>query len=147
MGHQMNSRGFLPRLIWEQTAHRYRPGTITLQIIRSTPMAIRMLPANPPVGGVIKPQPYRQGVVALREIRRYQKSTDLLIRRKPFHRLISEVLQANSNKFRTAKGAKEALQEAAEAHIVNLFKKAQKLAIHRGKSTVESKDLKLAQTI
>lgn len=46
----------------------------------------------PPVGGVMKPERYRPGTIALREIRRYQKSTDLLIKRAPFQRLVRNSL-------------------------------------------------------
>ncbi|OWK59362.1 histone H3, embryonic [Lonchura striata] len=42
----------------------------------------------PATGGVKKPHRYRPGTVALREIRRYQKSTELLIRKLPFQRLL-----------------------------------------------------------
>jgi histone H3/H4 len=47
----------------------------------------------PDIGQVKKPHRYRPGTVALREIRRYQKSTDLLIRKLPFQRLVREVAQ------------------------------------------------------
>ena len=56
----------------------------------STKAARRSAPA---LGGIKKPHRYRPGTVALREIRRYQKSTDLLIRKLPFQRLAREVLQ------------------------------------------------------
>ncbi|KAF8625029.1 hypothetical protein AX17_006943, partial [Amanita inopinata Kibby_2008] len=44
-------------------------------------------------GGVKKPHRFRPGTVALREIRRYQKSTELLIRKLPFQRLVREIAQ------------------------------------------------------
>lgn len=40
-----------------------------------------------------KPHRFRPGTVALREIRRYQKSTELLIRKLPFQRLVREIAQ------------------------------------------------------
>ena len=46
-----------------------------------------------PTGGVKKPHRYKPGTVALREIRRYQKSTELLIRKLPFQRLVHEIAQ------------------------------------------------------
>ena len=46
-----------------------------------------------PAGGVKKPHRFRPGTVALREIRRYQKSTELLIRKLPFQRLVREIAQ------------------------------------------------------
>ncbi|GAY57788.1 hypothetical protein CUMW_182090, partial [Citrus unshiu] len=47
----------------------------------------------PTTGGVKKPHRYRPGTVALREIRKYQKSTELLIRKLPFQRLVREIAQ------------------------------------------------------
>ena len=47
----------------------------------------------PRMGGLKKPMRYRPGTVALREIRRYQKSTELLIRKLPFNRLVREIAQ------------------------------------------------------
>ncbi len=72
-------------------------------------------------GGVKKPHRYRPGTVALREIRRYQKSTDLLIRKLPFQRLVREVAQAYKTDVRFQSNAIMALQEAAEAYLVGLF--------------------------
>jgi hypothetical protein len=46
-----------------------------------------------PNPGVKKPHRYRPGTVALREIRKYQKSTELLIRKLPFQRLVREIAQ------------------------------------------------------
>ncbi len=51
-------------------------------------------------GGVKKPHRYRPGTVALREIRKYQKSTDLLIRKLPFQRLVREIAQDFKNDLR-----------------------------------------------
>ena len=53
----------------------------------------------PSTGGVKKPHRYRPGTVALREIRRYQKSTELLIRKLPFQRLVREIAQGLSHFF------------------------------------------------
>ena len=54
----------------------------------------------PATGGVKKPHRYRPGTVALREIRRYQKSTELLIRKLPFQRLVREIAGAKNRHFR-----------------------------------------------
>jgi hypothetical protein len=54
----------------------------------------------PATGGVKKPHRYRPGTVALREIRRYQKSTELLIRKLPFQRLVREIAQDFKTDFR-----------------------------------------------
>ena len=71
--------------------------------------------------GVKKPHRYRPGTVALREIRRYQKSTDLLIRKLPFQRLVREIAQDFKNDLRFQGSAILALQEAAESYLVGLF--------------------------
>ena len=75
----------------------------------------------PNTGGVKKPHRYRPGTVALREIRRYQKGTELLIRKAPFQRLIREIAQDFKSDLRFQSTAVLALQEAAEAYLVGLF--------------------------
>ncbi|PAV86897.1 hypothetical protein WR25_21642 [Diploscapter pachys] len=75
----------------------------------------------PATGGVKKPHRYRPGTVALREIRRYQKSTELLLRKLPFQRLVREIAQDFKTDLRFQSSAVLALQEAAEAYLVGLF--------------------------
>uniref|UniRef100_A0A4X1SJ96 Core Histone H2A/H2B/H3 domain-containing protein n=1 Tax=Sus scrofa TaxID=9823 RepID=A0A4X1SJ96_PIG len=87
----------------------------------------------PATGGVKKPHRYRPGTVALREIRRYQKSTELLIRKLPFQRLVREIAQDFKTDLRFQSSAVMALQEASEAYLVGLFEEAPPLpAGHRG---------------
>ncbi|KAK0550795.1 Core histone H2A/H2B/H3/H4 [Tilletia horrida] len=74
------------------------------------------------VGGVKKPHRYKPGTVALREIRRYQKSTELLIRRLPFQRLVREISQDIWRDIRFQSSAIAALQEASEAYLIDLFR-------------------------
>ena len=78
------------------------------------------IPSPPPllVGGVKKPHRYRPGTVALREIRKYQKSTELLIRKLPFQRLVREIAQDFKTDLRFQSSAVLALQEAAEAYLI-----------------------------
>ena len=64
----------------------------------------------PSTGGVKKPHRYRPGTVALREIRRYQKSTELLIRKLPFQRLVREIAQDFKTDLRFQSAAIGALQ-------------------------------------
>merc|ERR1712233_175642 len=73
----------------------------------------------PSTGGVKKPHRYRPGTVALREIRRYQKSTELLIRKLPFQRLVREIAQDFKTDLRFQSAAIGALQEASEAYLVD----------------------------
>ena len=68
-----------------------------------------------------KPHRYKPGTVALREIRRYQKSTELLIRKLPFQRLVREIAQDFKTDLRFQSSAIGALQEASEAYLVGLF--------------------------
>ena len=73
---------------------------------------------------------FRPGTVALREIRRYQKSTDLLIRRAPFQKVVNEIVRSFRNDLRIQAVAIKGLQEAAEAYLVGLFEDSNLCAIH-----------------
>ncbi|XP_036379102.1 histone H3, embryonic-like [Megalops cyprinoides] len=86
----------------------------------------------PAIDGVKKPHRYRPGTVALREICRYQKSTELLIHKLPFQWLSSAVM---------------ALQEASEAYLVGLFEDTNLCAIHAKRVTIMPKDILLARCI
>ena len=97
--------------------------------------------------GVKKPHRYRPGTVALREIRRYQKSTDLLIRKGPFQRLVREIAQDLEQDLRFQSTAVLALQEATEAYMVGLFEEANLCAIHARRVTIMPKDIQLARRI
>lgn len=94
-----------------------------------------------------KPRRHRPGTVALREIRRYQKSTDLLIRKLPFQRLVREIAQDFKTDLRFQGSAILALQEAAEAYLVGLFEDANLCAIHAKRVTIQPKDIQLARRI
>ena len=72
----------------------------------------------PVAGGVKKPHRYKPGTVALREIRRYQKSTDLLIRKLPFQRLVREIAQDFKTDIKFQSLALMALQESAEYFFI-----------------------------
>merc|ERR1711874_642007 len=98
-------------------------------------------------GGVKKPHRYRPGTVALREIRKYQKSTDLLIRKLPFQRLVREIAQNFCTELRFQSAALEALQEASEAYLVGLFEDTNFCAIHAKRVTIISRDIQLARRI
>uniref|UniRef100_A0A0D9YRW1 Histone H3 n=1 Tax=Oryza glumipatula TaxID=40148 RepID=A0A0D9YRW1_9ORYZ len=101
----------------------------------------------PCIGGVKKPHRYRPGTVALREIRKYQKNTELLIRKLPFQRLVREIAQLFKHDMRFQSHAVLALQEAAEAYLVGLFEDTNLCAIHSKRVTVMSKDVQLARRI
>jgi len=98
-------------------------------------------------GKVRKPHRYKPGTVALREIRKYQKSTDLLIRKMPFRRLVREIAQSYVVDIRMQPSALEALQEAAEGYLVGLFEDTNLCAIHANRVTIKPKDMALARRI
>ena len=101
----------------------------------------------PSSGGVKKPHRYRPGTVALREIRRYQKSTELLIRKLAFQRLVREIAQDFKTELRFQTTALLALQEAAEAYMIYLFEDTNLCAIHAKRVTIMPKDMQLARRI
>ena len=98
-------------------------------------------------GGVKKPHRYRPGTVALCEIRRYQGSTKLLIRKMPFQRLVREITQDFKTDLRFQSAAIMALQEASEAYLVGLFEDSNLCAIHAKRVTIMPKDIQLARCI
>uniref|UniRef100_A0AAQ4PXQ6 Core Histone H2A/H2B/H3 domain-containing protein n=1 Tax=Gasterosteus aculeatus aculeatus TaxID=481459 RepID=A0AAQ4PXQ6_GASAC len=97
--------------------------------------------------GLEKPHRYRPGTVALREIRRYQKSTELLIRKLPFQRLVREIAQDFKTDLRFQSSAVMALQESSEAYLVGLFEDTNLCAIHAKRVTIMPKDIQLARRI
>lgn len=101
----------------------------------------------PATAGIKKPHRYRPGTVALREIRKYQKSTDLLIRKLPFQRLVREIASEYKNDLRFQSSAVLALQEAAEAYMIGLFEDTNLCAIHGKRVTIMPKDMQLARRI
>lgn len=98
-------------------------------------------------GGVKKPHRYRPGTVALREIRRYQKSTELLIKRQPFQRLVREIATNYKSDLRFQSSAIMALQEAAEIYMIQVFEDTNLCALHAKRSTITVEDLHLAMRV
>lgn len=95
---------------------------------------------------------YKPGTLALKEIRRYQRSYDLLLRKLPFARLVREValdlLPAEVGaELRWQSHAIQALQEAAEAFLVHLFEDTNLCALHAKRVTIMQKDIQLARRI
>ena len=107
----------------------------------------------PAVGGVKKPHRYCPGTVALREIRKYQKSTDLLIRKAPYQRLIREIYGRIAREshvpsdYRWQGTSILALQEASEAYHVGLFEDTNLCSLHSKRKTIQPKDIQLARRI
>lgn len=101
-------------------------------------------PRNPPKGRVRKPRRFRSGTVALREIRKYQRSTELLIRKLPFQRLLREIVfELKKKDYRFQSTAILAMQEAAEAFLVHMFEQCNHICTHGARVTVQEKDVQL----
>ncbi|KAI1812855.1 histone H3-like centromeric protein cse-4 [Poronia punctata] len=93
---------------------------------------------------------YKPGTLALKEIRRMQSSTDLLIRKLPFSRVVREIalsIRPKDEGMRWQSQAIAALQEAAEAFLVHLFEDTNLCAIHAKRVTIMQKDIQLARRI
>ena len=110
-------------------------------------LASKVARKSAPSSGVKKPHRFRPGTVALREIRRYQRTTDLLVRKMPFQRLVREVASDFKADLRFQSTAISALQEASEAYLVALFEDTNLCAVHAKRVTIQPKDLQLARRI
>ncbi|XP_039766802.1 uncharacterized protein LOC100079219 [Ornithorhynchus anatinus] len=142
-GRQERSKGCQRMARTKQTARKSTGGKAPRKQL-ATKAARKSAPAT---GGVKKPHRYRPGTVALREIRRYQKSTELLIRKLPFQRLVREIAQDFKTDLRFQSSAVMALQEASEAYLVGLFEDTNLCAIHAKRVTIMPKDIQLARRI
>jgi histone H3/H4 len=110
--------------------------------------ATRKTPVVPAIAIPKRPHRFRPGTVALREIRKYQRSTGLLIPRAPFRRLCREISGNTPQHFdRWTPNALESIQEAAEAFLVGFFEDAVCCAIHRKCITVIPKDFNLVKRL
>ena len=120
------------------------------QLERMAAKAARKRPLQAPIPGrgtAQRNRRYRPGTVALREIRRYQKSTDLLIRKAPFQRLVREIAQDIKADLRFQSTAVLALHEAAESYLIGLFEDTNLCALHAKRVTIMAKDMQLARRI
>lgn len=119
-----------------QAAHRYRPGTVALREIRKVyrpPISERYIRVIPTLSYVCNLMLYMQ----------FQKSSDLLIRRQPFERLVREVSQCWKTDLRFQPVAILALQEASESYLVDLFEVTNTCALHAKRVTITPRDLML----
>ena len=103
----------------------------------------------PAAGGMKEKRKMRHkpGTVVLREVKRYQKSIDMLLPRAPFQRLVRGITADMDHELRFQGQALHALQEAAEAYIVGVFEDTNLCAIHAKRMTVMKKDMDLARRI
>ena len=91
-----------------------------------------------------KQRKIQRGMQALREIQKYQKGADLLIRRVPFQRLVREIVQKRREGLKLQSSTVLALQEASEAFLVGLMEQANLCAIHAKRVTIMPRDIQLA---
>ena len=126
-----------------------RKGMTVKSMKKSAPTSGGIKPASDTVLGksIKKPHRFRPGTVALREIRKYQKSTELLIRKMPFQRLVREIASDYKSDLRFQQSSILALQEATEAYMVGLFEDTNLCAIHAKRVTIMPKDMQLARRI
>ncbi|XP_015734075.1 histone H3-like centromeric protein A [Coturnix japonica] len=105
--------------------------------------------APPPTPRRPRVRRYRPGQRALKEIRRYQSSTALLLRRRPFARVVREIclLFTRGVDYKWQAMALLALQEAAEAFLVHLLEDAYLCSLHARRVTLFPKDLQLARRL
>ena len=129
----------------KQTARKSTGGKAPRKSVASK--AARKQSTSSSSGGIKKPHRFKPGTVALREIRRFQKSTELLIRKLPFQRLVREIAQEFKTDLRFQSSAISALQEASEAYLVGLFEDTNLCAIHAKRVTIMPKDIQLARRI
>ena len=90
---------------------------------------------------------FKPGTVTLREIKRYQKTVDMLLPRAPFQRVVRTITNDMDHSLRFQSQALQALQEATEAYVVGLFEDTNLCAIHAKRVTVQKKDMDLARRI
>ena len=135
------------QLVTKNPIKKLTPAQARKNVAKANQAAQQNLGNPPKTGGLKRPMRYRPGTVALREIRRYQKTTELLIRKLPFSRLVREVTQDFKTDLRFQAQAIMALQEAAEAYLVGLFDDTNLCAIHAKRVTIMPKDIQLARRI
>ena len=128
----------------KQTARKQVSSSAKVPRKRAAKAARKTAPA---LGGIKKPHRFRPGTVAIREIKKYQKSTELLIKKLQFQRIVREIAQDYNSGLRFQISAVSALQEATENYIISLFEDTNLCAIHAKRVTIMPKDMKLAKRI
>ncbi|WOL11195.1 Histone superfamily protein [Canna indica] len=112
-------------------------------------LATKVVEKSVPMMGddVKKPHRFRPGAMVLREIRKYQKNTELLIQKLPFQHLVHVIARNFKTDLRMQNSAVVVLQHAAEAYLVGLFEDTSLCAIHAKRVTILPKDINLARRI
>ncbi|KAL3067948.1 hypothetical protein niasHT_037938 [Heterodera trifolii] len=97
--------------------------------------------------GTRKPHRYRPGTVARREIRRYQSTTELLLRKLPFQRLVREIAQDNDLEMRFQAVAFSTMQEASETYLIRLLENTNLAAANANRVTIMPSDIQMSRHI
>ena len=113
----------------KQTARKGTNG-IASRMTKASKNIATKAPCKPPSQQLKRKKRFRPGTVALREIHRYQKSTELLIMKAPFQWVIYEIMRGIWNDLRIQAAAVQGLQEVAEDYLVGLFKDSNLCTIH-----------------
>lgn len=90
---------------------------------------------------------FKPGTVALRKIRKYQRTSSLLIRPLPFSRLVREIGQQHRDNLRIGDATFGCIQLVLETYIVKVLAQSNKVAIHNKRGTVDYKDIRLVRDI
>jgi len=131
--------------ITKHSGPKYKDDGKSIKTLRERYYARRVARRN--AGGIKNIHRFRPGTVALREIRKYQKGTEMLIKKAPFQRLVREITQDLDKDMRFNVLAVMALQEASEAFLVGVFEHTLLCALHAKRVTITSKDMSLAVRI
>jgi histone H3 len=94
-----------------------------------------------------KSRRFRPGTVALRQIRKFQKGTNTLIRKAPFQRMVREVANTQKDGLRWQSAAVAAMQEATESYVIGLLSDSNLCALHARRVTVMPRDIHLARRL
>ena len=97
--------------------------------------------------GEKRPHRFKPGTVALREIRRYQKGGNMLLRKIPFQRIVRHIAEGLKHGMRFQASAILALQEATEGHLVGLFADSNICAVHAKRVGVTGGDIQIAKKL
>ena len=134
-------------VLYLQPIHKKVPGKEALQNMGYSHSSWERAHEARRTGHLVRIGQFWLGVMALREIRHYQKSSALLIRKLPFQRLVREIAQDFKTDLRFQAAAILCLQEAAEAYLVGLFEDTNLYAIHPKRVTITPRDLQLARRV
>ena len=95
----------------------------------------------------VKKRAFKPGQLAIKEIKRLQEKTQVIIPRLPFQRLVRDICRTRNPDTRFSSQALQALQEAAESYLTGMFEDSLLCALHAKRVTVMVKDIQLARRI